>query len=88
MKTPDSTTSRFPIEPGWPAPGEYMVTRPLDERNYDVQWPTGYSVSSVPSGSWVRGDIIRQQAINFRPPMLGYFAYNPTDPTTWHQGQH
>jgi hypothetical protein len=76
------TTGRFAVEPKWPMGGA-MITRPIDERNYDVQWPTGYAVSTVPSGSWSRGQIVRQFQPNIHPPMLGYFAYDPTDPTTW-----
>lgn len=65
-----------------------MVTRPMDERRYDVQQFTGQSYSTVQGGGWVRGQIIRMYQPNMHPPMLGYFMYDPTDPTTWHQSQH
>ena len=80
-----STFDRVNTSPAWPAGG--FVTRPMADRNYTVQQYTGYSVSTVPRGAWVRGQIIRQYQPEIHPPMLGYFAYDPTDPSTWvHNG--
>jgi hypothetical protein len=80
------TYDRVAVEPGWPN-GGYMVTKPLDQRNYDVQQVTGYSVSTVPAGGWVRGQTVRLYQPEFRPSTLGYYAYDPTDPTSWmHNG--
>jgi hypothetical protein len=78
---------RFSVEPTWPG-GGYLVTNPMDDRNWDVQQFTGYPVSNVQSGQWMRGSIIRMFTPNVHPPILGYFAYDPTDPGTWHQPQH
>lgn len=88
--TPDSTTSRFPVEPSWPAPGEYMITRPIMDYHYDAMSTVvvGAAVSNVPTNGFMRGNIIRQYQPSIHPPMLGYFTYNPSDPTTWHQSQH
>lgn len=77
---------RFPVEPNWPA-GGYMVTNPMDDRNFSVQQFTGYPVGSVPGTNWVRGQVVRMYTPSFRPSTLGYYTYDPTDPTTWHQSQ-
>jgi hypothetical protein len=77
------TTGRFEVNnPGFVTQNA-MISRPVGDRNYDVQYPTGYSVSTVPTGSWARGQIIRQFQPTIHPPMLGYYAYDPTDPTSW-----
>jgi len=64
-----------------------MVTKPMDERNWDVQQYTGYAVSTVQGGNWARGQIVRQFTPAFRPPTLGYYPYDPTNPSSWHQSQ-
>lgn len=79
------TDIRAIAEPQWPA-GGFSFNR-MDDRNWDVQQFTGYPVSTVGEGRWVRGQIVRRFSPQFRPPMLGYFAYDPTDPATWHQPQ-
>jgi hypothetical protein len=45
-----------------------MVTRRLADRNYDVQQFTGYAVSTVPGGGWVRGQTVRVNQPTMRPP--------------------
>lgn len=68
----------------WPNGG--FTTRKMEERNYTVDmW--GFPVSSVPSGSWQAGTIRRMYQPTFHPAPLGLFAYDPTDPSTWHQPQ-
>lgn len=84
---PNTTIARFPVEPNWPA-GGYLVTNPLDDRNWDIQQFTGYPVSTVQPGQWERGQIVRMFTPNLHPAPLGLFMYDPTDPTTWHQSQH
>jgi hypothetical protein len=72
-------------EPQWPSGG--FTTRKMDERNYTVNvW--GYPVSSQPTGAWSAGSIRRMYQPVFQPPTIGLFAYDPTDPSTWHQSQH
>src|ERR1700739_235488 len=74
-KLPD-IRGRFPVEAKWPA-GGYMVTKPLDTRNYDVNLFTGASYSAVRGGTWARGQIVRMYQPVIHPPMLGYWAYDP-----------
>jgi hypothetical protein len=71
-------------EPQWPM-GGFVFARQMD-RNYDVN-VFGQPVSSTPTGNWQRGTIVRQYQPPFHPPPLGLFAYDPTDPSTWHQPQ-
>jgi hypothetical protein len=78
---------RFPVEPTWPG-GGYMVTAPMDERYWTIQQFTGYPVSNLTPGNWSRGAIIKSISPNLRPPVLGYYPYDPTDPSSWHQLQH
>lgn len=77
--------NRVISEPQWPD-GGYVYTREL-ERNYTVN-AFGWPVSSVPVGNWQRGDIVRQFQPGFHASPLGLYAYDPTDPSTWHQSQH
>jgi hypothetical protein len=85
--TAPNIQGRFAQEPNWPA-GGYMVTRPMDERMWSVQQYTGTPVSNLQAGQWERGQIIRMFTPSFHPNTLGYWPYDPTDPTTWHQPQH
>ena len=74
------TRGRVNTSPGWPNGG--MVSRPVGDRNYDVQMFTGNSVSTVAGGGWVRGQLLRQGTVEFhpaKPPIM----YDPTDPRTW-----
>lgn len=68
-------------EPAWPSGG--MVSRPIGDRNYDVQMFTGASYSTVrPAGGWDRGQVYRWATPTVRPgkpPIM----YDPTDPDTW-----
>lgn len=77
--------SRVISEPQWPD-GGFVFTRQVD-RYYDVN-AFGQPVSSVPTGNWQRGQIVRLYQPPFHPSPLGLFAYDPTDPSTWHQSQH
>lgn len=76
---------RFINEPQWPR-GGFSFARPVDDRNFDVN-EFGQPVHSEPVGNWQRGNIVRRYTPSFRPPMLGYYAYDPTDPSSWHQSQ-
>lgn len=83
----EATNSRVRVEPNWPA-GGYMVSRPVDDRNWDVNpYSPWNSYSTVIGGNWARGSVIRKFQPTIRPPMLGYYAYDPTDPNSWHQSQ-
>lgn len=78
--------SRVINEPQWPE-GGFRLTRPMAERNYDIN-AYGFPIASTPTGLWQRGAIVRRYQPVMHPPTLGYFAYDPTDPSTWHQSQH
>jgi hypothetical protein len=73
-------TGRVRREPMWPQGG--MVSRPVVDRNYDVQQFTGYSVSTVRAGQWARGaraGFVTPTWHPAKPPIM----YDPTDPDTW-----
>lgn len=77
--------SRIGGEPQWPE-GGFAFSRRLDYQ-YDVNvW--GYPVASNPVANWTSGSIIRKYQPLLHPSPLGLFAYDPTDPMTWHQPQH
>jgi hypothetical protein len=76
-----TTSARVINEPQWPQGGFTMTKFP--ERNFNVNAFTGQRVSSVGTGQWARGDIVRAYSPSIHPPMLGYYAYDPTDPTSW-----
>lgn len=91
--TPKHTSMRFDAtqEPTSPYGYEYGVSRPVSDFHYDIAYPDvppNNLHPATPSGNFARGNIIRQYQPRMHPPMLGYFTYNPNDPTTWHQGQH
>lgn len=74
--------SRFPSEAPWPQGG--MVSRRINDRNYDVQEFTGYSYGTVAGSNWSRGSVAKWSAPTLRPgkpPIM----YDPTDPDTWDQ---
>lgn len=60
-----------------------MLTRDVTKRNYDVQAFTGYPVSNVSAGHWVRGDIVRMDQPMFRTSTWDLYNYDPTNPLTW-----
>lgn len=74
------------IDPGpqWPQ-GGFAFSRQVTEQNWTVDQHTGY-VSGQPVNGWERGQLMRQTSPQFRPPMLGHYAYDPTDPSSWSQG--
>lgn len=78
---PPNVDSRPLNEPQWPMGG--FTGRKFTEDNYTVNVYTGMAQSTVPGGGWARGQVIRKFQPPMHPPMLGYFAYDPTDPTTW-----
>ena len=71
---------RFNTSPQWPQGG--FVTRPIVDRNYDVQQFTGYSYGTVPGSNWDRGMIYRGYTMELRPPREQYM-FDPTDIRTW-----
>jgi hypothetical protein len=66
---------------------ELSFSRPVTQHQYNVDQFTGRPVSPVGTNQWVRGQIVRKYSPQFRPPTLGFYPYDPTDPTTWHQAQ-
>lgn len=52
-------------------------------RNYDVQQETGYPVSTVPEGHWVRGQLIHGPTPVVQPDKRFLFMYDPTDVESW-----
>ena len=60
-----------------------MLTRNVDNRNYDVQVMTGYPVANFSEGQWKRGMIERIQPPEFVPNPRYLRMYDPTDPRTW-----
>lgn len=87
---------RIETTPAWPNGG--MVSKPMDTRNYNVSafvapmgsngakfvggQSTGTVYSTVDSGRWSRGQLIRQNQVEFRPSRP-QTMYDPTDPNTW-----
>jgi len=64
-----------------------VMTRPVDDRRFDVQQYTGYATSTVPAGQWRRGTIHRFNTPALRPSGRNLFMYDPTDPGTWNNGE-
>lgn len=79
----NTVNGRFATEDTWPQGG--MVTKRLDDRNFDVQVLTGYPTSTVRQGQWNRGVLMRFDSPAFRPPRENLTMYDPTDPQTWQE---
>lgn len=75
------TRGRVTDTPSWPQGG--TVSRPMGDRNYEVQQITGFSTGTVPGSNWVRGQYAHFDAPTFRPNPQGLFMYDPTDPNTY-----
>lgn len=77
-------TNTIDAGPQWPQ-GGFAFTRQIDERNWTVNQNTGY-VSGQPVNGWERGQLMRSSNPQIRPPFLGLYAYDPTNPASWRQG--
>lgn len=76
-----TTSGRFLVEPVWPEGG--YGTRRLADNNWTIQQYTGYPISTVGQGQWVRGQLVRFAVPTLQPDSKFLFAYDPTDVSTW-----
>ena len=63
------------------------MTRPVDDRHFDVQQFTGYATSTVPHGQWRRGMVLKGSTPMLRPSGRELYMYDPTDPGTWNDAR-
>lgn len=75
------TNGRYRVEPAWPQGG--FMSRPMDDRRWDVQAFTGRPVSRVPQGQWSRGIVHRWDVPPVSPNPQALFMYDPTDPVRY-----
>lgn len=64
-----------------------MLTRSMTQHPYEVQQFTGYSTATNPKGQWVRGQIVRQDQVEFRTSTWDLYMYDPTNPLTWNDAR-
>lgn len=74
---PNTVNGRVIREPAWPSGG--MVSRPMDDRRFDVQRFTGFASATVARGQWDRGIMYRFGTTEMRLPREARM-YDPTDP--------
>lgn len=72
---------RFNTSPAWPQGG--MVSRPMDDRRFEVQAFTGFPVSTLSTGRWNRGILYRANQPVLKSSKRSLYMYDPTNPSTW-----
>lgn len=84
-RTNPQISGRYPINPSVPFDSSSeMMSRPMGDRNYDVQRFTGYPIANYSEGQWVRGSLVQMDAptgLRSNPRYLK--MYDPTDINTW-----